>query len=209
MEPVGPLGPWYRAGGHCYRAGGIGMMVGMGGNPTGIDLRTHMAPRRPADGHAANGAQNSVSQIVLATDLSAVSAHAADRAIELAVERTAHLIVLSVVDPSRLRLPGGRFLRRIDEERTRMERGAQAIVLRARAAGARATFLVWEGEPAETILAAAESERADLIVIGSHERGRLGRLVLGSVSERVAEAARCKVVIVPREPSSEGVAVGR
>ena len=159
----------------------------MGWIPTGIDLSAHLAPARAADRP----------QVVLATDLSAVSEHAAERAITLAVDRAAHLIVLSVVDPTRLRLPGGRFLRRIDEERARVERGAQTIVLRARAAGARATFLVWEGEAAETILAAAEAERADLIVLGSHERGRLGRLVLGSISARVSEAAACEVLIVP------------
>lgn len=174
-------------------------MVGMGGIPTGIDLGTHVSPTRAND-HAADSparAHTGVPQIILATDLSAVSIHAAERAIELAAARTGHLIVLSVVDPTRLRLPGGRFLRRIDEERTRVERGAQAIVIRARAAGARATFLVWEGEPAETILAAAQAERADLIVLGSHERGRLGRLVLGSISAHVSAAATCEVLIVP------------
>lgn len=173
------------------------MMVVMKGIPGGIDLGTHLAPPRPDDAQGASRERRGIPQIVLATDLSAVSVRAADRAIELAVERAAHLIVLSVVDPTRLRLPGGLFLRRIDEERTRVERGAQAIVLRARAVGARATFLVWEGEPAETILAAAEAELADLIVLGTHGRGRLGRLVLGSISERVSEAATCEVLIVP------------
>ena len=109
--------------------------------------------------------------------------------------------MLSVVDPNRLRLPGGRFLRRIDQERAHVEAKAQALVLRARAAGVRATFLVWEGDPAETILSASESERADIIVLGSHERGRLGRLMLGSVSTRVSDEAHCEVLIVPREPA--------
>jgi nucleotide-binding universal stress UspA family protein len=137
--------------------------------------------------------------IILATDLSAVSEGAADAAVRLAVERGAALIVLSVVDPKGLRMPGGHFLRRIDQERARAETGAQALVRRARALGARATFLVWEGEPAETILSASESERADLIVLGSHERGRLGRIVLGSISARVSEGARCQVLVIPRE----------
>ncbi len=137
---------------------------------------------------------------MLATDLSAVSEHAAEHAIAMAVEEGAELIVLSVVDPSHLRLPGGRFLKRIDQERSRVEAQAQALALRARGAGVKATFLVWEGDPAETILAAAESERADVIVLGSHERSRLGRLVLGSTSARVSSEARCRVVIVPRQP---------
>jgi nucleotide-binding universal stress UspA family protein len=168
----------------------------MGSSLTRAGEGANDAPGRRRNSRSAGRDHGRIPQIVLATDLSSASAHAADRAIDLALERAAHLIVLSVVDPIGLRLPGGRFLRRIDQERTRVERGAQALVLRARAAGVRATFLVWEGEPAETILSAAEAEGADLIVLGSHERGRIGRLLLGSTSARVSEGARCEVVVV-------------
>jgi len=137
-------------------------------------------------------------RILLASDLSPASERAAEEAIRLAVEAEAQLVVLGVVDPGRLHLPGGRFLRRVDQERSRFETGAQLLVGRARAAGARATYLVWEGEPAEAILAASEAEGIDLIVLGSHRRGVLGRLVLGSTSARVSEQARCRVVVVAR-----------
>ena len=143
-----------------------------------------------------------IRRLLLATDLTAASDRAADRAIALAVELGAELIVLSVVDPGRLRLPGGRFLRRIDQERAHVEARAQALVIRARAAGARATFLVWEGDPAETILSASESERADAIVLGSHGRGALGRRLVGSISARVSDGARCSVLVVPREAAA-------
>jgi nucleotide-binding universal stress UspA family protein len=117
--------------------------------------------------------------------------------VKLALEHAATLVVLSVVDPNGLRLPGGRFLRRMDEERARVEGHLRRIVATARDAGLRATFLVWEGDPAESILAVAESEAIDLVVLGSHGRGALGRLVLGSISARVAAAASCEVVVVP------------
>jgi nucleotide-binding universal stress UspA family protein len=106
-------------------------------------------------------------------------------------------VVLSVVDPGRLRLPGGGLVRRMDQERSRIEAGLQVIVGRARQAGATATFLVWEGEPAEAILAASASEDVDVILLGSHGRGLLGRLVLGSTSARVSEQADCRVLVVP------------
>jgi nucleotide-binding universal stress UspA family protein len=138
-----------------------------------------------------------IRRILLATELSPVSDRAADHAIELAVEHGAELVILSVVDPKRLRLPGGRFLRRVDQERARVEDGARAIVGRAMAAGANAVFLVWEGDPAELIVSAASAEKVDLIVVGSHSRGRLGRLAHGSVSLRVADEAACEVSIVP------------
>ena len=59
-----------------------------------------------------------------------------------------------------------------------------------------ATFLVWEGDPAEAILAASEAEGVDAIVLGSHGRGLLGRLVLGSTSDRVSAQATCRVLVV-------------
>lgn len=118
-------------------------------------------------------------------------------AIRLAAASRAELVVLSVIDPGRLRLPGGLFLRRVDQERARIEQAAQVLVARARAAGVQATFLVWEGDPAEAILAASEAENVDLIVIGSHGRGPLGRFVLGSTSASVSEQAICRVLVVP------------
>ena len=139
----------------------------------------------------------SVRRVLLATDVSSASEAAAMEAIRLAGASEAQLVVLSVIEPGRLRLPGGLFLRRIDQERARIEKAAQGLVARARAAGVGATFLVWEGDPAEAILAASESENVDLIVIGSHGRGPLGRFVLGSTSASVSEQAICRVLVVP------------
>ncbi len=143
-----------------------------------------------------------IRRVLLATDLSGVSDRAADEAIELALDHGAELIVLSVIDPGRLRRPGGHFIRRIDQERERVEAGTWAIVARAKALGIRATFLVWEGDPVESILSASGSERSDVIVLGSHRRGRLGRLVLGSISNQVVELAACEVIVVPIGPGT-------
>jgi nucleotide-binding universal stress UspA family protein len=145
----------------------------------------------------ATTAPGDIRRLLLATDLSPASQAATEKAISLAVEHHASLIVISVVDPRRLRLPGGPFVRRLDQERAEVIAGAQHVVARARAAGAAATFLVWDGDPAESIIAAAQSEGADVIVIGSHGRGRLGRLVLGSTSAQVSKEASCPVVVVP------------
>jgi nucleotide-binding universal stress UspA family protein len=55
------------------------------------------------------------------------------------------------------------------------------------------------GSPFEEILTAAERCCADLIVIGSHRRTGIGRLLLGSTTERVIERARCPVLVVTGE----------
>ncbi|MNT75297.1 putative universal stress protein [compost metagenome] len=54
--------------------------------------------------------------------------------------------------------------------------------------------------PADTILAVAEEEHVDLIVMGSHGRTGLGRFLLGSVSSQVSTHAPCSVLIAkPRQ----------
>lgn len=150
------------------------------------------------DEHTSPDSNDEIRRLLLATDLSTASDRATDEAIRLAVESGAMLVILSVVDPRRLRLPSGRFLRRIDQERSRIEAGARMLADQARSAGARATFLVWEGDPAEVILAASEAEDVDVVILGSHRRGLLGRLMLGSMSTQVSEQARCPVLVVPR-----------
>ena len=53
-----------------------------------------------------------------------------------------------------------------------------------------------EGDPAETILDAAEEEAVDLIVVGNRGMRGAKRFLLGSVPNRVAHRAPCNVLIV-------------
>lgn len=101
-----------------------------------------------------------------------------------------------MLEPHNLHLAGGRS-RRVDQERDRLASGAQAIVRRAHDVGVAATYLIWEGDPADTILEATAAEGADLIVMGSRARTNLRRLLLGSVSSEVARRAECEVLVVP------------
>jgi eukaryotic-like serine/threonine-protein kinase len=120
--------------------------------------------------------------VLLATNVDKASAGAVDEAIELASDNHAVLQILAVA--------------RNHRERARMERGTAAIRERARSAGVTATAFVWHGDPAESILEAAWTERPDVLVLGARPHRDLRRL-LGSVSARVAAAAPCKVMIVP------------
>jgi nucleotide-binding universal stress UspA family protein len=135
-------------------------------------------------------------RILLAVDQSGSSRAASDEAIRRAAREEAALIVLTVLEPHNLHLPGGR-LRRVDQERERLTQGALLIVRRARAAGVNATYLIWEGDPAEAIIEASLAEHADTIVLGSRPRTNLRRLILGSVSTEVSRRATCEVVVVP------------
>ncbi len=53
------------------------------------------------------------------------------------------------------------------------------------------------GEPYLAIVEEAEAQHADLIVMGSHGRTGLKRLLMGSVTSRVIGHAPCKVLVVP------------
>jgi len=137
-----------------------------------------------------------IETILLATDASSASSAATLHAIDLAARLEAQLIVLTVMstaardrDPRETRAnPVGRR-----DERTA---AVQQVVDRARAEGARATSLIWDGEPGEAIVEAADAESADLIIVGSHERSVVGRFFLGSVSDYVVRHARAPVMVV-------------
>jgi nucleotide-binding universal stress UspA family protein len=137
-----------------------------------------------------------VRRLLLATDLGEASAAATDQAFSLAASLGASLLVVSVIDPGSLLLPGGRFRTRVDQERARLEGDAQALVARGRRERIDVSFLVWTGDPGDQIVAAAEAEQVDMIVVGSHGRGTVGRLLLGSVSEHVVRNASCPVLVV-------------
>jgi nucleotide-binding universal stress UspA family protein len=56
--------------------------------------------------------------------------------------------------------------------------------------------VVTEGRPSTTIAAYAEKNAVDLIVVGTHGRGTLGRAFLGSVADNVIRQAECPVMVV-------------
>ena len=61
------------------------------------------------------------------------------------------------------------------------------------------------GPTAKRIVEHAEKIGADLIVMGTHGRGGLGHLMLGSIAEKVVRTAKCPV-LTAREPRSEPAA---
>jgi nucleotide-binding universal stress UspA family protein len=135
-------------------------------------------------------------RLLLATDLSEASASATDAAFELARRLGASLLVVSVIDPGSLRLPGGRFQARVDQVRELREQAARILVERGHRDGVEVSVLVWDGDPGDMIVEAAASEGADMVLVGSHGRGAVGRFFLGSVSEHVVRHAPCPVLVV-------------
>jgi nucleotide-binding universal stress UspA family protein len=81
-----------------------------------------------------------------------------------------------------------------DKRRRKIERQLAKIAVPANGAVYEHHWLV--GLPSDQILAFAERVRADLIVMGSHGRTGLSRLITGSVAEEVMRQSKCPVVVV-------------
>jgi nucleotide-binding universal stress UspA family protein len=150
-----------------------------------------------------------VKKILCATDFSSCAEHAVDHAVRLARALGAELVLLHVAVEAPLfreGLAGSDEVRRVfaaqrEWARATLEQRAAAC----RSAGVPTLALVVSGVPAQAILAAADTEAADLIVLGTHGRGGFARWLLGSVADRVVRSARCPVLTV-REPVAEGAA---
>jgi nucleotide-binding universal stress UspA family protein len=57
--------------------------------------------------------------------------------------------------------------------------------------------IVADGETADTILFTAKEQQADIIVLGSHSRSGLDKLLMGSVAEKVLHHTKVPLFIVP------------
>jgi len=62
--------------------------------------------------------------------------------------------------------------------------------------GVSVTGLIYSGKPFETIIETAKEKQADLIVVGTHGRTGISKLLMGSVTERVIGLSDCAVLVV-------------
>ena len=69
--------------------------------------------------------------------------------------------------------------------------------------------LLRQGLPAEEITLTAQEKGCDLIVMGTHGRSGLGRLLMGSVAEHVLPRANCPVLLVKEKSRESRPAVDR
>ena len=133
-------------------------------------------------------------RILLATDGSSRSRAAADRALELAQIYGSELLVVSVQDfPAAIRgvAPGERLeLLKICEDHV------AEVIKRAEALEIKSEGIILEGTAYTAIADLAEEYQANLIVMGSHGKSGLMRLLMGRVTERVIGSAPCPVLVV-------------
>jgi nucleotide-binding universal stress UspA family protein len=134
--------------------------------------------------------------ILVPTDFSETAMHALDVAVALATKFDAKLTLLHVyyVPPP---MYGVAFAWPVDEfaSGARQELESALFTLKQRYHNSESALR--SGAPGDEIVRAAKDSAADLIVMGTHGRSGLPRLILGSVAERVVRTAPVPVLTVP------------
>jgi len=140
------------------------------------------------------GAAVAWTNILLAVDGSKYSKIAAERAMDFAMAYGGNLKIISVVD-----VPPEFYGEAPDavEDLIKKARGyADETAKQAGSKGIKAEAFVREGETSEVIINFAKEQKADTIIIGSHGRTGLKRLLMGSVAEKVIGLSSCPVLVV-------------
>jgi universal stress protein A len=148
-----------------------------------------------------------MAKILVPTDFSEPAKRAEDAAIELARRLGSEILLLHVSVEAPLYNEGMRGLvepRQVYEaQRVWAETTLAARAAEIRAKGVSAHADIRSGVAVDQILRAAEDPGVEMIVIGTHGRGGLSRLFLGSVADRIVRVAPCPVMTV-RLPGGEG-----
>lgn len=148
-----------------------------------------------------------INKILVPIDGSEHSARAIEFALDLATKYSATVQLLSVAQPIVLDgvsyltqsfLPPMSTARYIEEMEDIHKKILSEALKKARESNPNLTITkkLANGRPSEKIIEIAEDENFDLIVIGSRGLGGIKEFFLGSVSHRVANDAKCPILIV-------------
>lgn len=147
-------------------------------------------------------------KILHPTDFSECATDAQATAVDLAGKLGGEIVLLQVLvetplyGESVLNMP--KVQRVYDAQRKWAEETLEARVGDLRRRGLKASWRVQVGVPFEEIVKIADEERVDMIVMGTHGRSGLNRVLLGSVAERVIRLAPCPVLTVRQTKSEAG-----
>jgi nucleotide-binding universal stress UspA family protein len=140
-------------------------------------------------------------KILVAIDLSESTDKIINKARELAMPHAAQVWLLHVAapEPDFVGLSVGPQSERdaLAEKFHREHSELQALADQLREQGLDTTALLVQGPTIETLLHEITTLSADLVVVGSHGKGAMHQLLVGSVSEGVLRKAGCPILVIP------------
>jgi nucleotide-binding universal stress UspA family protein len=139
----------------------------------------------------------SFQRILIAVDQSAIAAHAVEVGVDLAKALGAQIALVHVVDTKLASPPEGGLPPSVllGELRQDGQRFLKAASLRIGGGSPPREYLA-EGNPRREIIKTAEEWKADLIVLGTHGRSGVSRVLLGSTAEGVVRHSQIPVLTV-------------
>jgi nucleotide-binding universal stress UspA family protein len=142
--------------------------------------------------------------ILVATDFDDSCKRALDLAAQMACESGAKLTLVNAFDASAFAYAGAPFATAdlVTPAEESAHEQMEEVLKEMRARCPNVDAYVRHGVPADGIVATARDLGADLIVVGTHARGLLGRAFLGSVAESVLRASPVPVLVVRKPETS-------
>ena len=143
----------------------------------------------------------SAAKILYPTDFSTMGQAALELATSLARERGAKLVIVHVEEPPQA-YGGGELYYGIEEpNREQLQKMLSEVLPTDPAVGYEHRLVV--GSPATAIVYLAERENVAMIVMPTHGRTGLTRMLMGSVAEEVVRKAKCPVLTVKAAPAAK------
>lgn len=136
-----------------------------------------------------------MNQILVAIDRSATSEEVLKRAISIAKNQDAVLIVMHVIEPPFIESP---FVQSIDEDELKKKITEQTDKLNVQA-NVEYVLFVESGSAADTITLKAQKTEADLLIIGSHGKDDIENKHFGSTTLKVIQHTHIPVLIIKNE----------
>jgi nucleotide-binding universal stress UspA family protein len=140
------------------------------------------------------------STILTTTDFSDPSLLGVQYAADLAARLKCKLILAYVVEerlPALILAASSEPAAAILESHRKRAEGSLADYAKEHLSGTSVERVVLQGSPPAAIVELARTRKVDLIVLGTHGHGFMGRVLMGSTTERVIHDAPCPVMVVP------------
>ncbi|NUQ35316.1 MAG: universal stress protein [Planctomycetaceae bacterium] len=140
-------------------------------------------------------AEKGFKRIAVPTDFSTTADVGLGRAMELAREYKAEVHIVHAVERDVLGILPPKMQKEANRQAEKLTKDKLAELASWDKSNLKIKTAVLDGEPADAMAAYVQKAKCDLVVIGSHGRGEISRLILGSVADRLLRLVECPVFV--------------